>query len=143
MIYFTYNVYAMKREDIKKLLKSKKLWVTDNRVKIIDCLTDNYHFHSITEILKHTKRLNTKSVYNSIKTLMDAGIVESYSFDGISKYAINDELVGLKNNIHLVINNKDVEHLLIDGQIFNQINFELDKIEKKAKSIKIFVHIDR
>lgn len=143
MIDLTYNVFAMKREDIRKLLKGKKLWVTDNRMKIIDCLTDNYHFHSITEILKHTKRLNTKSVYNSIKTLMEAGVVESYSFDGISKYAINDELIGLKNNIHLIINNKEVEHLSIDGKIFEQIHHELEKISKKAKSIKIFVHIDK
>lgn len=133
----------MKREDIRKLLKGKKLWVTDNRMKIIDCLSDNYHFHSITEILKHTKRLNTKSVYNSIKMLMRDGIVESYSFNGVSKYAIKDELIGLKNNIHLVVDNENVEHLEINQKIFDDIRDELFKIDKQPASIKIFVHIDK
>lgn len=132
----------MKQDDIKKLLRGSELWITHNRMKIIECLTDHYHFHSIAEILKHTKGLNTKSVYNSITTLMEAGIIESYSFNGVSKYAISDEYIGLKNNIHLVINNEFVEHLEVSEEVFTKIRESVQGIDKKIKSIKIFVHID-
>jgi len=74
-------------EIITNILKERKLSITDNRIKIIECLNDvDHHFHAISDISAHTG-LNTKSIYNNIKILISHGLVDSISIGGVVKYA--------------------------------------------------------
>lgn len=130
----------MKNIDVVELLKSKDMSITQNRIDIVNCLMDDTHFHTIHEIVDHVGSLNVKSVYNNIKALMEAGIVDSYSFGGISKYALNDNLNSYEE-IHLV-SSSDVSHLKIDKKIFNSIEKSVEANGKKVKGIKIFVEVE-
>lgn len=129
--------------DIEKLLKDKGLSVTENRKLIIECLTDsNEHFHSISDISKHIGNINTKSIYNNIKQLIAAGLVDSYSFGGIPKYALNENIAEGLHEIHIVDNNNEINHLEVNPKIFHEIEKEINKSGKKATSIKIFVKVE-
>lgn len=128
------------KTDIEELLRKNNISVTENRVKIVQCLDDGIHFHAITEIVDHMQGVNVKSVYNNIKTLVEAGIVDSYSFGGITKYALNDNLYS-DNEIHLV-NRNDVTHLQLNNKIFNDIKKEVTNNNFKVKNIKIFVEVE-
>lgn len=130
----------MNHKSIEKLLRDKNVSVTENRVRIIRCLMDSHHFHTIHEISEHSENLNTKSIYNNIKVLIDAGIVDSYSFAGISKFALNDDLFS-ESEIH-IINKEDVSHLKIDKEIFGDIKNSAEAKGFKVKNIKIFVEVE-
>lgn len=129
--------------EIKELLKSKGLSVTDNRIKIIDCLMPSHgeHFHSISDISLHLGDINTKSIYNNIKQLIDVGIVDSYSFGGVSKYALNENATHGVNEIHLVHGEKEIHHLEVSKEIFKMIDKEIKKSGHQTTSIKIFVKV--
>lgn len=130
----------MNDKAIEKLLRGKNVSVTENRIRIVKCLMDSHHFHTIHEISEHSKGINTKSIYNNIKVLIDAGIVDSYSFAGISKFALNDDLFS-EDEIHIV-NKEDVSHLKIDKQIFKDIKNSATSKGFKVKNIKIFVEVE-
>lgn len=131
----------MTSKQIEQLLRDNGVSVTANRIKIVDCLTDDsHHFHTIHEISEHTKSLNTKSIYNNIKVLIDAGIVDSYSFSGVSKFALNDNLTS-NGEIH-IINNDDVSHLKISNEIFTDIKNSVRAEGYKVKKVKIFVEVE-
>lgn len=128
--------------DIIKLLKEKGLSTTENRIKIIACLDDQHeHFHTISDISKHIGDINTKSIYNNIKQLIDAGIVDSYSFGGVSKYALNENLIEGVHEIHLVHPSKQIKHLEINPKILKDIENEIRKNGNEPVSIKIFVNV--
>ncbi len=129
---------------MEQILKSRGLWVTKNRLAIMACLSDQEHFHSINQIVNHTKKLiNTKSIYNNIRALTKAGIVDSYTFDGISKYALNDQLLGQVHAVHLVRSNQKVDHLSVDQKVFAAISDQVQKVTgQKVRAVKIFVDLD-
>ncbi len=130
----------MNINEIKKLLKSKDLSVTDNRIKIIQCLSDGHHFHAISEIIKHVG-LNTKSVYNNIKVLIDKGLVDSFAFGGVSKYALNDLIRHGEYEIH-VVNKEEIKHLEVDKKVFEEIKDKVEASGQKIHSIRILVNVE-
>lgn len=130
----------MTQTEIQELLTSKGMAVTKNRLNIIQALADNDNFYTITEIVEKVKDINKKSVYNNIKLMITNGIVDSFSFGGVPKYSLNDNLDG-RNEIHLV-SGQDIDHLDIDESIFNLIEKAVEKeTGKEVKTIKIFVDI--
>ena len=118
----------MKEKEIIQLLKEKRVSVTKNRIRIVKCLTDDkLHFHSIADIIDHVGELNVKSIYNNIKILTDAGIVDCYCFNGVSKYALNDNITE-HSEIHIISDNSnDADHLSIDPKIFRQLKRAVEK----------------
>lgn len=131
----------MNRDQIIELLKKNELSVTENRIKIVECLNHKTHFHTINDIIDHNKDINFKSVYNNIKSLIDAGIVDTYSFGGVSKYALNDDL-NSDSEIHIVNKNDDVTHIKVKNKVFDEIKKEVTSSGMKVKSIKIFVEVE-
>lgn len=64
--------------------KNKKNYrMTQTRKDILECLNDNFHGHTIKDIIKHLsskdKKVNVASVYNTIKFLVNEGIVDIYT----------------------------------------------------------------
>lgn len=129
--------------DAEKILADKRLPITSNRIRILECLMqDDLHFHTISEIAEHLKNVNVKSIYNNIKLLIEAGIVDSYSFGGISKYAINDNLgEKAQKEIHLVDKANDIKHISVENKVFEDIKNEVTKQGHEVVSIKIFVNV--
>ncbi|WKX02205.1 hypothetical protein [Candidatus Mycoplasma mahonii] len=126
--------------DIKKILKHYNVNITENRISILNCLNDDFHFHSITDIKNHSQ-LNTKSIYNNIKVLSDAGLIDSYSSGGIVKYALTDSIIGHKNDIHIVEPGNKISHININEKIFQAIKKEVTETGKTVASVKIFVNV--
>ncbi len=133
----------MDRNKIVKILKEKNIKVTNNRVQVLNCLADETHFHTVAEIIDHVKELNTKSVYNTIKLLINSGIVDTYSFGGVSKYAINDNYKNDHSVIHAVNEKLDVTHIDISEKVFSLIKKEVKKNGFEVKNINIFVNIKK
>lgn len=130
-------------EKLDNHIKRHNISVTDNRRKILLCLIDGMHFHSINDIIEHNKGMNIKSIYNTISIFLQKGVVDSYTFSGITKYAMPDSFFDHgHNSIHLVNKNDHVEHLDIDENIFKEIKKTARSKGKLVKSIKIFVHIE-
>ena len=133
-------IMILKREKLKNILLDKKISITENRLDILEILNDNHHFHSIQEIVNHLSHLNTKTIYNNIKALLEVGILDSYSFEGLTKYNISDTLTGRKNVAHIIKEVDNVEHINLDEQIFNDIKKICKKNNIDCKKIKIFIH---
>ena len=133
----------MENKTIEDILKNSNIRVTKNRIAILSCLADEVHFHTVKEISKHVKDLNVKSIYNNIKILISEGLVDTYSFNGISKYAINDNFKDNHNAIHLVDNNSNVSHINISEKIINDIKNKVKKEGYNPSSVKIFVNIKK
>lgn len=132
----------MEKNKIIELLKKKEIRITENRISIISCLSDNNNFHTVSEIKKHiTNNLNTKSIYNNLKTLLESGIVKTYSFRGIPKFTVADEYKDVHNSIHIV-SKDNVKHLNVDQSIFNNIEEKVKKEGYNPKSINIFIDIE-
>lgn len=83
-------------------INKKKRRMTSTRMDIIDCLTDGQHQHTVKDIVNHLKgkgqKINTATVYNNLKTLLEEGIVDvypNYESQNQRYELINDE------NIHI------------------------------------------
>lgn len=132
----------MQEKEIVELLKQRNISITQNRIKIMQCLThDGAHFHSINDLIAHMGKLNVKSLYNNIKVLSEAGIVDSYSFNGVSKYAVNDNLYS-EEEIHIISSSNKVNHIKVNPIVFEEIKKSVSKDHKKLKGIKIFVEVE-
>ena len=127
-------------DKIKEILKSKNIGITKNRIAIFNCLNDDHHFHSIKDIIKHTK-MNTKSIYNNIKTLSEVGIIDSYSSGGIVKYALNDVFIGNGQSVHITSKTGDIDHVDVDQKVFALIEKEVKKAGYEVNSVNIFVNV--
>ena len=131
----------MNKNEIKELLTSNEMTVTKTRISILEVLSNTEAFLTISQIVDKVEDLNKKSVYNNIKLMITNGLVDSFSFGGVPKYSLNDNLEG-SNEIHLV-SGQDIDHLDIDVQIFNDIKDSIKKeTGKKVKAIKIFVDVE-
>ncbi|NQZ66243.1 MAG: transcriptional repressor [Mycoplasmatales bacterium] len=133
----------MEREEIIKILKEKKVKITNNRIAVLNCLADETHFHTVSQIVEHLRDINIKSVYNAVKKLTSEGIVDTYSFEGVSKYAINDNYKNEHNVIHVVNEKLDVTHIDVAPRIFKAIEREIKKNGYQTKNINIFVNIKK
>lgn len=133
----------MEKNKLENILKEYNIRKTDNRLAILNCLADETHFHTVGEIVDHLKTINIKSVYNNIKVLINAGIVDTYSFGGISKYAINDHFKDNHNSAHIVNDNGDVSHINISPDIIKKIKSEASKAGVEASSVNIFINIKK
>lgn len=133
----------MKKKKIIDILKNNDIRITDNRVAILHCLADEKqkHFHSVSEIIEHVGNVNSKSVYNNIKVLVSKGIVDAYSFGGVSKYAMNDHFKGDHDVIHMVDNNDNVSHLAVGSETFQAIKDKVVENGFESASVNIFVNI--
>ena len=134
----------MTEKEIRNLLKHARISITENRIKMIDCLiNDETHFHSVNQFQEHIQNMNTKSIYNNLKTLVNAGLIDVYSFNGTQKYALKDGLI--KDNDHNyksahVISKSDVvKHVKINDEIYNNIKQHAEKQGINVKNIKIFI----
>lgn len=133
----------MEKNKLENILKEYNIRKTDNRIAILNCLADEKHFHTVAEIVEHLKTINTKSVYNNIKVLINAGIVDTYSFGGISKYAINDHFKDKHNVAHIVNEAGDVSHVNIPSDIVKKIKNEAVKAGLEPSSVNIFINIKK
>ena len=133
----------MEKNAIVNILKSKNIRVTENRILILTCLSDDTHFHTVKQISKHVGSLNTKSIYNNIKILVSKGLIDTYSFDGISKYAINDHYKDEHNVVHIIDKEQNASHITIDKKIISSIKKEVIKNGYDPSSVKIFVNIKK
>lgn len=132
----------MQEKEIRELLRQRNISITENRIKIMQCLThDGAHFHSINELIAHMGKLNVKSIYNNIKVLSESGIVDSYSFNGVSKYAVNDNLYS-DEEIHIISSSNDVNHIKVNPIVFKEIKKSIARENKRLKGIKIFVEVE-
>lgn len=137
----------MQNELLKKL-NQKNYRVTQTRIDILECLNDDLHGHTIKDIVHHlkmkNKKVNVASVYNTIKMLIDEGIVDIYT-DYKNKTQIF-EIVNNKNlHIHVYVSNtkevikidmpKEVEQA-IRKTINKKYNISNIKIEILANSKK-------
>lgn len=129
----------IKRETIIKLLKDREISVTENRIRIIECLTeDDIHFHAISDISNHTK-LNTKSIYNNIKALISHGLINSATQGGVVKYAFDENIINEVPEIHITNSKGEISHLEVSKKIFNDIKKEVIKNNQEVVSISINV----
>ena len=128
--------------DSNKLLLDKNIKVTKNRIAILDCLADDTHFHTVKEIIEHVGGLNSKSVYNNIKILIEAGLVDTYSFGGISKYALNDHFKDLHDVAHIV-NAGNVKHININPKTIKSIKKQVKAEGYEPNSVNIFINIKK
>ncbi|MDE5545371.1 MAG: transcriptional repressor [Malacoplasma sp.] len=126
----------------------KNFRITKIRVDIIDCLNDDYHGHTIKNIIDHLntkgKKVNVSSVYNTINFLIDEGIVEirtdfdtkEQSFELIDKDNLHIHLHDLTNNkikkISLPNNIKDVISDFLKKEGYQYENIKLDITATKS-----------
>ena len=132
----------MLKKKIEKILKDNHLSITTNRIKIISCLEDGLSFHTVKNIADHTK-LNIKSIYNNIKALEKSGIVDSFSFNGISKFAICNKFYNQENPVIHIVNDKKISHLNINKNILKTISNELTNKGYKPLTIRIFAEVEK
>lgn len=131
----------LNRETIIKILKDRHLSITENRIKIIECLNDEHnHFHAIRDVSSHTK-LNTKSIYNNIKALISKGLINSVSTGGVVKYAWNENIINEIPEIHITDEKGNISHLEVPKKIFDSIEKEVQSSGKTVASITINVNV--
>ena len=123
---------------IKEILRKRGVAVTKPRIKIIECLIDDHHYHSVVEIADHLKdqKINNKTLYNNIDKLLESGIIESFSIKNKTKYSLNHEDMGA---VHVVEKNGDVSHIHIKEEVFESIK---DSYDGKIKRIRIFIEAE-
>lgn len=127
-------------KELLKNLSNKKYRVTQTRIDILDCLSDK-HSHSIQEIIEHLKLKNKKisvgSIYNTIKMLVNEGIVDIYT-DYINKSQVYELIDQNKYHIHIFDTDKEIEHKIkLQKEIEDELNKILDSKNLKACNIKI------
>lgn len=129
------------KDDFIKQLNKKHYRVTQTRIDVLECLNDNFHSHTIKDIVKHLnskgKKVNLTSVYNNIKLLINEGIVDIYTdyntknqvFEIIDKSRLHIHIYDIKNNEENKMDMPlDIQEKL--ESILNQLGYE-------AKNIKI------
>ena len=133
----------MNEKEIIEILKEYKISITKNRIKMIACLLDDIsHFHSINEFTEHIESMNVKSIYNNLKVLTEAGLIDTYSFAGVQKYAIRDEAIKKYPNTgvaHIINGNDVVKHLELKNKIFKEIRKATEAKGFDVENIKIFI----
>ncbi|WPL36881.1 Fur family transcriptional regulator [Malacoplasma iowae] len=88
-----------------KKLNDQQYRLTKSRMEILNCFNDDFHSHSIQDIVNHiksrNKTINTASVYNTIDLLIKEGLVDIYA-----NYESKNQLYEIvdKNNLHIHIN---------------------------------------
>ena len=111
---------------------------------MIDCLiNDETHFHSVNQFQEHIDNMNTKSIYNNLKVLINAGLIDAYSFNGTQKYALKDGLIKTNDHnyksAHVISGDDVVKHIKIGDEIYGNIKKTAEKQGLKVKNIKIFI----
>lgn len=131
----------MKEQDSAIIRKgNKKIRVTQTRIDVLNCLKDS-HAHTVQDIVNHltqnNKKVNVASIYNTIKFLIDEGIVDIYT-DYENKTHVY-EIVD-KNDFHLHIydttNQKNIK-VPMPNDLENEIRNLVKKYNCECHNIKI------
>ncbi|MCK5807090.1 MAG: transcriptional repressor [Mycoplasmataceae bacterium] len=133
----------MNENRFKEILKESGIKVTTNRIAILSCLDDKEHFHSVADIEEHLDDMNTKSIYNNIKIFISKGIVDSYSFGSVTKYAINDHFHNRHNRMHVFDQNNNAIHVQISPKIYSDIKKEIKKAGLDPTSVSIMARVEK
>lgn len=128
-------------DKIIKKLNDKNYRLTKNRIDILECLNDNVHGHTINDIVNHLKekgkKVNVASVYNTIKMLINEGIVDIYT-DYVSKNQIFEIVDDSKMHIHIYDTINEVcSKEEMPTKIIHEIEKLLEKKGYRAHNIKI------
>lgn len=129
------------KEDLLKKLNNKNYRVTQARVDVLECLNDDVHSHTIKDIVKHLnnkgKKVNVTSVYNTIKLLINEGIVDIYT-DYDNKNQVFEIIDKNKLHIHLYDRKNNQENKFdMPENIINEINNFINEKGYNADNIKI------
>ncbi len=124
---------------LKKLNKNYRL--TQTRIDILDCLNDDIHAHTIKDIVEHLnskgKKVNVASVYNTIKILINEGIVDIYT-NYENKTQVFEIVNKDKFHIHVYDTNHEKEFKInMPKTIEDEIRSILDKNDLSVHNIKI------
>ena len=133
----------MNENRFKEILRETGIKVTNNRMAILGCLDDEEHFHSVIDIERHLSDMNTKSIYNSIKIFIAKGIVDSYSFGSVTKYAINDHFHKRHDRMHVFDEKNNVIHVKISPKIYEDIKKEIKKSGLIPTSVSIMARVEK
>ena len=123
--------------ELKELLKSKGLKVTNQRVIILDTLSRVRGQHLTMEeiydiVKKDSPEIGLATIYRSIQLLCQLGLVNRIVLnDGINRYEIAD-----KSERH----NKHHHHHLVCVNCGKVIEFEDDLLEVLEETIKLKMH---
>ncbi|MES3519129.1 transcriptional repressor [Mycoplasmoides gallisepticum] len=113
-----------------KILNKNKYRITKPRRLILECLLDDFNYHSIEDIIQHiykkTKnKPNVSSVYNCLQTFIQLNLVDSFlntSCDLKRYYTIKHEV---HEHIYFINNQKELKQNLSTIIIPKTINDQL------------------
>ncbi|WP_338603872.1 Fur family transcriptional regulator [Sulfolobus tengchongensis] len=124
--------------DLANLLRQRNLKVTPQRIAILKLIMKGGHFsgEQIYEELKKTEpSISLSTVYNTLETLKEAGILNSFEANGITWFEINR-----KPHINVFCTDSN---MIMDLEI--EIDNFMEKLNKTGldvKNVNIIVYAD-
>ncbi|ADY00858.1 ferric uptake regulator, Fur family [Vulcanisaeta moutnovskia 768-28] len=115
-------------DEIVRLLRSRGLKVTPQRIAILRLLKNGGHFNIeqvLNELRKIEPNISISTVYNALNTFVELGILRSFEVDGKTWYEIRK-----KPHINVVCEDT--------GQIID-VNVDVSTIERKIRSMGIMI----
>ncbi|AOL17022.1 transcriptional repressor [Sulfolobus sp. A20] len=125
--------------DLANLLRQRNLKVTPQRIAILKLIMKGGHFsgEQIFQELKKTEpSISLSTVYNTLETLKNAGILNSFEANGITWFEINR-----KPHINVFCTNNS-EIIDVDDLEINDLTVELNKKGLDVKNVSIVVYAD-
>ncbi|BDB99018.1 transcriptional repressor [Saccharolobus caldissimus] len=131
------NEYSMEA-DLANLLRQRNLKVTPQRIAILKLIMKGGHYsgEQIYEELKKTEpSISLSTVYNTLETLKNAGILNSFEANGITWFEIN-------RKPHVNVFCTDSNNIIdLDINIDNLIE-NLNKSGLDVKNVNVVVYAD-
>lgn len=116
--------------ELANLLRSKGLKVTPQRIAILKILSKGGHYNGeqIYEELKKTEpSISLSTVYNTLNSLTEAGILNSFEVNGITWYEFKHDL---HINVYCIDTNEIVDVSNID------LSYIYNEMEKRGYNVK-------
>ncbi len=118
---------SLSRDDIINQIKKNNAKITEQRIKVIECILNIGNNHFTTKQL-HDKALEEDStigvatVYRTVNLLYDINILQKMDYDGLSRYELNFG----DNHHHLVCQNCNTI-VEVPEDLIKQFDKEIEK----------------
>lgn len=84
---------------VEELLKNKGVRTTDFRVQVLEIFTDTYTAIDMEVIENSLGNFDRITLYRTIKTFLEKGLIHEINLHGVKKYALCDQGCG-ENHVH-------------------------------------------
>jgi len=128
------NSYSLMEVELANLLKAHNLKVTPQRISILKILYKGGHFSGeqiFNELKKAEPSISLSTVYNTLNSLTEMGLLNSFEINGVTWYE-------MKRDLHINVYCEDTNQIIDVNSVDLQTLYnELEKLGILVKNLNI------